>query len=65
VTLHELETVVTSLPPDDLAEFARWFEEFFAEAWDRQIEADIRAGRLDEAARQANAEFDAGRCEPL
>jgi hypothetical protein len=65
VSLDELETAVTSLPAEQLAAFARWFEEYLADAWDRRIEADIRAGRLDEAGRRADADFDAGRCTPL
>ncbi len=40
-------------------------EEYLADAWDRRIEADIRAGRLDEAGRRAEADFEAGRCKPL
>jgi hypothetical protein len=36
-----------------------------ADAWDRRIEADIKAGRLDEAGRRADADFEAGRCKPL
>jgi hypothetical protein len=63
--LSELETAVTRLPPDELASFIRWFEEFIADAWDRQIEADIRAGRLDEHGRRADSEFEAGRAKPL
>jgi len=65
MSLRELETAVTSLPPEDLMEFARWFEEYIADAWDRQIEADAAAGKLDQAARKADADFDAGRCSPL
>ena len=65
MTLQELETAVTGLPAADLAAFARWFEEHVADAWDRQIEADVAAGRLDEAGRRADADFDAGRCTPL
>jgi uncharacterized membrane protein YccC len=65
MSLRELETEVSKLPPSDLATFARWFEEYLAAAWDRQIEEDIRAGRLDEAGRRADAEFEAGRCKPL
>lgn len=65
MSLHELESAVTRLPDADLTEFARWFEEFLADAWDRRIEADVRAGRLDEAGRQADADFEAGRCTPL
>ena len=65
MSLDELETAVTNLPAEELAVFARWFEEYLADAWDRRIETDIRAGRLDEAGRQADADFEAGRCKPL
>jgi len=65
VSRQELETAVTLLPAEELAEFARWFEEYVADAWDCRIEADIRAGRLDEAGRRADADFEAGRCKPL
>jgi hypothetical protein len=65
VTLAELETAVAHLPMEDLKVFARWFEEYMADAWDRRIEADILAGRLDKAAQRADEEFEAGRCTPL
>jgi hypothetical protein len=65
VSLHELETAVTQLPAEELTAFAQWFEEYLADAWDRRIEADIQAGRLDEAGRRADADFEAGRCKPL
>ena len=65
MSLQELESAVTRLPDADLNAFARWFEEYLADAWDRRIEADVQAGRLDEAGRRADAEFEAGRCTPL
>jgi hypothetical protein len=65
VSLHELEAAITQLPVDELTAFARWFDEYLADAWDRRIEADIRTGRLDDAGRRADAEFEAGRCKPL
>lgn len=65
MTAKELEIAVTELPPAELSRFAKWFEEYIADAWDRQIEEDIAAGRLDKAGRQADAEFEAGRCTPL
>jgi hypothetical protein len=65
VSLDDLEAAVTLLPHEELTAFARWFEEFLADAWDRRIEADIQAGRLDEAGRKADADFEAGRCKPL
>lgn len=63
--LGELESAVTRLPESDLAAFAKWFEEYLADAWDRRIEADIQAGKLDEAGRRADDDFEAGRCAPL
>jgi hypothetical protein len=59
---QELEAAVTQLPPEELTAFARWY---LADAWDSRIEADIRAGRLDEAGRRADADSEAGRCTPL
>jgi hypothetical protein len=65
MSLQELETAVSQLPAPDLSAFAQWFEEYLADEWDRRIEADIQAGRLDEAGRRADVEFEAGRCKPL
>ena len=65
MSLHELESAVSQLPADELTAFARWFEEFLADAWDRRIEEDIKSGRLEAAGRRADADFEAGRCKPL
>ncbi|HVA49947.1 MAG TPA: hypothetical protein VNH11_26510 [Pirellulales bacterium] len=65
MSLQELEAAVSQLPTDELSAFARWFKEYLADAWDRRIEADIEAGRLDEVGCRADADFDAGRCTPL
>lgn len=65
VSLCELETAVAQLPAAELTIFAQWFEEYMANAWDRRIEADILAGRLDEAGSRADVDFEAGRCQPL
>ena len=65
MSVDELESAVANLALEELAAFARWFEEYLADAWDRRIEADIRSGRLDEAGRRADADFEAGRCKPL
>ena len=65
MSLDELEAAVTQLPAEELAAFAQWFEEYLADAWDRRIEEDIKTGRLDEAGRRADADFEAGRCKPL
>ena len=65
MSLKELEQAVAGLSHSELNAFSQWFEEFIADAWDRQIEADALAGRLDAAAKQADDDFDGGRCTPL
>lgn len=65
MSVKELEAAVSELSPEDLARFAEWFEEHKTEEWDRKLEEDIRAGRLDELGRQADEDFEAGRATPM
>jgi len=51
--LEALERRVSALTAEELAEFRRWFAEFDAAAWDRQIERDVKAGKLDTLADEA------------
>jgi hypothetical protein len=64
-TLEDIEKAVTQLPADQLAKFRAWFEEFEAARFDRRIERDAKAGRLDKLAEQALADFRAGRARDL
>lgn len=61
-TLLEIEQAIRSLTADELAAFRSWFAQFDTDAWDRQIEADVAAGRLDDLANEALADLRAGRC---
>ena len=65
MSIEELQAAVAQLPAEELDRFSQWFEEFLADQWDRQIEADILAGRLDAAGRRAVEDFEAGRGTPL
>jgi hypothetical protein len=65
MSVDELQAAVSRLSARDLARFSHGVEEFLAERWDRQIEADILAGRLDAAGRRADEDFETGRCTPL
>ncbi|MDK9726322.1 MAG: hypothetical protein OEL88_15760 [Sterolibacteriaceae bacterium MAG5] len=64
-SVEAIETAIRQLPPADLAEFRRWFAEFDAAAWDKQIEADAAAGKLDALVAEAVAEYDAGQAREL
>jgi hypothetical protein len=64
-TIEEIEKAVAELPPDELARFRAWFEEFESARFDERIESDARAGRLDQLAEEALADYRAGRAREL
>ena len=64
-SLNEVELAVSQLSPEDLVAFRAWFAEFDAAAWDRQIEKDVAAGRLDALAKKALKHLGEGRCTDL
>ena len=63
--VKSIEKAVESLPPSELAEFRRWFAEFDADAWDKQIEQDVADGQLDALASEALADYRAGSVREL
>lgn len=63
--VKEIEKAISELSPEELAQLADWFAEFQATAWDEQLEADAKAGKLDELVREAKRDFAAGRSKPL
>ena len=60
-----IENAVESLPPSDLAEFRRWFAEYDAAAWDKQIEQDAASGKFDALAADALADYRTGTAREL
>ena len=63
--VETVEREVLTLSPPELAAFRKWFADFDAAAWDRQIEDDARSGKLDAMADVALAELEAGKCTEL
>jgi hypothetical protein len=51
--IEQIELAVKELSAEELAAFRAWFSEFDADAWDRQFEADAKAGKLDALAERA------------
>ena len=58
--VESLEKEVEKLTPEELAAFRAWFIEHDWQAWDRQLEEDVAAGKLDKFAAEALAEFERG-----
>jgi len=65
MSITEIEQAITELSPEELARFRAWFDEYYAEVWDKQIEADAKSGRLDKLIAEADEEYDAGLSNPL
>ena len=42
-----IEGQIKELTRTELTAFREWFAQFDAEEWDKQFEADVKAGRLD------------------
>ncbi len=63
--VEHLEERVSNLSPKDLAQFRAWFLEFDSPMWDEQIEADLKAGKLDSLIAEARPEFKHGDSRPL
>ena len=63
--LEALQRAVESLTREDLPVFRAWFADYDDEVWDRQIEADSKAGKFDHLSVEALAEFDRGETTEL
>ncbi len=63
--VDSLEDQVKNLNPQELKVFREWFAVFDAEAWDAQIEADAKSGKLRLLAERARRDHKAGRSSPL
>jgi hypothetical protein len=65
MSVEDLGNAVAKLPPDQLAQFRAWFEEFDAARFDQKIERDAKAGKLDRLAADALDDFRKGRTREL
>ena len=64
-TVHEIEAAIAKLPEKDFLALVGRLRERHAETWDRQIEADAMAGRLDFLVQEAQGELRQGKTKPL
>jgi len=63
--VEKIEHEVQALSPAELAQFRAWFLEYDWAAWDRQLERDVQAGRLDDLADEALRDHAAGKTKPI
>jgi hypothetical protein len=63
--VESLAREVEKLTPEEFAAFRTWFLEHDWQAWDRQFEADVAAGRLDALGNEALVELERGETREL
>jgi len=63
--LNALKAEIESLPNDEFAEIVRWLSEKDWERWDKEIEADSAAGKLEFLVREVLDEKAKGKLKDL
>lgn len=63
--VEKLEKQIAALDSAEFKVLREWFERYEAEAWDRQIEADVKSGKLSELANRALRDHEAGHSTEL
>jgi hypothetical protein len=63
--VEKIEHEIKGLSAKELAEFRAWFAEFDWAAWDRKIERDAAAGKLDALGEKALRDHAAGKTKAL
>jgi hypothetical protein len=64
-TLEQIEAAIENLPREDFFRLHEWIRDRFDDEWDKQLAEDVSSGRLDAVAREALAEYRAGRSKPF
>jgi len=60
----DVETAIKQLPEREIRALATWLQDYLDEMWDRQIEFDVAAGKLDHLIAQAEADIAANNKHP-
>ena len=47
MSIEDIQQAIRDLPDDDFQRIHRWISDLAWEAWDKEIEADSKAGKLD------------------
>jgi hypothetical protein len=64
-TVDQIEAAISQLPPHDFARVRDWLLERDNQHWDKQMEEDSAAGRLDHLVQEIEGDIAAGRVKPL
>ena len=56
-TLLEIAAAIQELPRAEVRELSTWLQSYLDERWDRQLEDDVEAGKLDHLIARAEADM--------
>jgi len=65
ITVEEIKKAIASLPEKEYVSLRKWFSEKDWEKWDKKIEKDSKAGKLDFLIEEALNEKKIGRLRDL
>ena len=65
MTIAEIKNAVQKLSIDEQKELFEWVDELRENQWDKQIEKDLEAGKLDHLIAEAKKEFKEGKCQKI
>lgn len=64
-TINEIESAISRLSEQELAQFRNWFVDYDAGKWDAQFEHDVKSGKLALLGQKALVNFRAGNVKEL
>jgi hypothetical protein len=64
-TVQEIEAAITQLEPKKIHAVADWLHEYREGLWDKQIEADANAGKIDSLIKKAKPGYRVGKATPF
>ncbi len=62
-SIEEIKSAIETLDDEDQAKLAEWFWHRDDDDWDRQMVADLAAGKLDHLLKQADEDIAEGRLQ--
>jgi hypothetical protein len=58
--VEQIESAILKLSPQELIQLTDWVLDLDEQQWDKQIESDVAAGKLDFLAKEALEELESG-----
>jgi hypothetical protein len=63
--VEKIEQSIQKLSQEDFLKLRTWFIDFESRVWDRQIESDLKAGKLDGIISESLSEYNSGKAKEL